>query len=138
MAIRGTTRHLDAATDAELGWSAVVRANGFLLLAGISAVDDTQESPAAVGVGDPVAQINYIYDMMEKVLALCGATLEHVVQEKVFMTVDVSKMHDAFEARKRRYAPYALPATAGCQVVALDTPGTMLEVMATAIDPETL
>jgi len=138
MAIRGTTRHLDAAKDAELGWSAVVRANGFLFLAGISAVDDTEETAVAVGVGDPVAQINYIYDMMEKVLALYGATLEHVVQEKVFMTEDGAGLVEAFEARKARYAPYALPVTAGCQVVALDTPGSMLEVMATAIDPETL
>lgn len=135
MAIRGTTRHLDAEKDAELGWSAVVRANGFLFLAGISAVDDTGEDSFAVHVGDAVGQMNYIYDMMERVLALYGATLEHVVQEKVFMTEEVSTMIDALEARKERYAPYALPATAGCQVVALDTPGTMLEVMATAVDP---
>ena len=135
MAKRGTTLHLDAAKDAELGWSAVVRANGFLFLAGISAVDDTGAESVAVGVGDPVAQINHIYDSMEKVLALCGATLEHVVQEKVFMCVGVEGLADALEVRKARYAPYALPATAGCQVVALDTPGTVLEVMATAVDP---
>lgn len=138
MAIRGTTRHLDEKKDQELGWSAVVQANGFLFLAGISAVDDTQELSTAIGVDDPAAQITWIYDMMEKVLALYGATLEHVVQEKVFMTVSGEKLLDAFEIRKQRYAPYALPATAGCQVVALDTPGTMLEVMATAIDPSTL
>ena len=138
MAIRGSTRHLDAEKDLELGWSAVVRANGFLFLAGISAVDDTGETPVAVGVGDPVAQINFIYEHMEQVLALYGATLEHVVQEKVLMTEDVGTYAGAFEVRKQRYADLSLPATAGCQVVALDTPGSMLEIMATAIDPATL
>jgi enamine deaminase RidA (YjgF/YER057c/UK114 family) len=133
MAIKGTTRHLDEDMDNELGWSAVVKANGMLYLAGIAAVDD--EVGEAVAVGDPVGQVNYIYDHMEKVLALCGATLEHVVQEIVF-TTDMSLMKDAYEARKKRYEQFKLPATAGCEVSALDTPGCVVEVIATAVDPE--
>ena len=133
MAIKGTTRHLDEEMDNELGWSAIVKANGMLYLAGIAAVDD--DLGVAVAVGDPAGQMNYIYDSMEKVLALCGATLEHVVQEIVF-TTDMNLMKDANEARKKRYEPYRLPATAGCQVSALDTPGCVVEVIATAVDPE--
>lgn len=135
MAQKGSTRHLDKEKDIELGWSAVVRANGTLYLAGISAVDDTQPESVAVGLGDPVAQINWIYDMMEKVLALHGATLEHVVQEIIFMTEEPEFYREAFEARKNRYANHELPATAGCRAVGLDTPGTLIEVVATAVDP---
>lgn len=135
MAIKGTTRHLDEEIDNELGWSAIVKANGMLYLAGISAVHDELGEAVAVAVGDPAGQMNYIYDHMEKVLALCGATLEHVVQEIVF-TTDMSLMAEANEARKKRYEKYKLPATAGCQVSALDTPGCVVEVLATAVDPE--
>jgi len=135
MAQIGSTRHLDKAKDLELGWSAVVRANGVLYLAGISSVDDSEEESFAVGIGEPVAQINRIYDTMEQVLALYGATLEHVVRETIFMTGEPELYAEAFEARKQRYAFCELPATAGCRVVELDTPGTLLEVVATAVDP---
>ena len=137
MAITGTTRHLDEDIDNELGWSAIVKANGMLYLAGISAVHDELGEAVAVAVGDPAGQINHIYDTMEKVLALCGATLEHVVQEIVF-TTDMSVMGEANEARKKRYEGYKFPATAGCQVSALDTPGCVVEVIATAVDPESI
>ncbi len=136
MAQRGSTRHVDKEKDQELGWSSIVRANGMLFLAGISAVDDTQDTSVAVGIGDPLTQINWIYDTMEKVLALYGATLEHVVKEVIFMTEDGEQYAEAFEERKRRYAFCELPATAGCRVAGLDTPGSIIEVMATAIDPE--
>jgi len=138
MAQQGSTRHLDKDKDLELGWSAVVRANGTLYLAGISAVDDTHTESVVVGIGDPVAQINWIYDTIEKVLALYGASLKHVVQEVIFMTEDFAVYAKAFEVRKRRYASCELPATAGCRVAGLDTPGTMIEVMATAVDPTVL
>jgi len=135
MAQIGSTRHLDEEIDNDLGWSTVVKANGMLYLAGISAVHDELGEAVAVAVGDPAGQINHIYDTMEQVLALCGATLEHVVQEIIF-TTDMGVMGEANEARKKRYEPHKFPATAGCQVSALDTPGCVVEVIATAIDPE--
>ncbi len=135
MAIRGSTAHLDREKDLELGWSALVEANGFLFLAGIAAIEDTPEGSVLVGAGDPEVQINRIYDQIEQVLALKGATLEHVVKEVIYVTEDIATLMPAFEARKRRYVSFELPVTAGCRVAALDTPGAMVEIMVTAVCP---
>lgn len=135
MAVSGSTAHLDRERDLQLGWSALVEANGFLFLAGIAAVQETPEGAVVVGVGDPVAQISHIYDQVEKVLALKGATLEHVVNEMIYVTEDITTLLPAFEERKRRYAPYEMPATAGCRIAALDTPGALVEIVVTAVCP---
>lgn len=131
--------NLDAVTnrnealEKELGWSAMVKARGFLFLAGIAAVDDDNQ---AVSPGDFEAQVNFIYDQVEEVLGLEGASLQNVVQEIWFFTdVDGMQQH-GWPARAARYAGLAFPATAGSQVAKLDTPGAVAEVIVTAVTPE--
>lgn len=117
--------------EAEWGWSTAVEANGFVFLSGIG---DVTEDGTIGHPGDMAAQLMSIYDQIEKALALYGANLEHVVQEKVF-TTDIDALAEVWPQRRARYGEHALPATAGCQVERLDIPGLLVEVMATAVVP---
>jgi enamine deaminase RidA (YjgF/YER057c/UK114 family) len=78
------------------------------------------------------AQITQIYNLMEKVLAMSQATLEHVVSE-VMYTTDLQALVAAAHVRKARYARWAPPANTGVQVSALFLPDAMLEIQATAV-----
>ena len=132
MANSKQVKHLFAPElEAEWGWSGAVEANGFIFLAGIG---DVTEAGVIGHPGDMAAQLMSIYDQIEEALALYGATLEHVVQEKVF-TTDIDALAAVWSKRRERYGEHALPATAGCQVERLDIPGLLVEVMATAVVP---
>ena len=134
MANRRQVKHLFAPEkEAEWGWSTAVEANGFVFLAGIG---DVTEDGAVGHPGDMGAQLASVYDQVEAALALYGATLEHVVQEKWF-TTDIDALAEVWPRRRERYGEHALPATAGCQVERLDIPGLLVEVMATAVVPST-
>jgi 2-iminobutanoate/2-iminopropanoate deaminase len=85
-----------------------------------------------VGKGDMAAQITQIYNLMETVLAMGGATLANVVNE-VMYTTDLQALVAAAHVRTARYAKYAPPANTGVQVSALFLPDAMLEIQATAV-----
>ncbi len=88
-----------------------------------------------VAPGDMAGQIERIYDIMEKTLAKSGATLEHVVDELIFVT-DLQKFGpDASAARAKRYAKCTPPATTAVQVTGLFLPGAMIEIQVTAVLP---
>jgi 2-iminobutanoate/2-iminopropanoate deaminase len=115
--------------ERQLGFAALVQQGNQLWLSGLISVNEKLE---VVGPGDMAAQITQIYDLMEKVLAMGGATLEHVVNE-VMYTTDLQALVAAAHVRKERYGKYAPPANTGVQVSALFLPAAMLEIQATAV-----
>ena len=118
--------------EKQLGFVALVQTGKTLHLAGIVSVDDALN---VIAPGDMAGQIDRIYDIMEKTLAKGGATLQHVVNELIFVT-DLQKFGpDASAARARRYAKCAPPATTAVQVSALFFPAAMIEIQATAVLP---
>ncbi len=109
----------------------MVQTGKTLHLAGIVAID---EALNVVAPGDMAAQIERVYDIMEKTLAKSGATLQHVVNEMIFVT-DLQKFAAPRRsaARAKRYAKCTPPATTAVQVTALLFPAAMIEIQATAV-----
>jgi enamine deaminase RidA (YjgF/YER057c/UK114 family) len=132
MAHVSQVQYFNEAAEKQLGFVALVQSGKTLHLSGIIAVD---EALNVVAPGDMVGQIERVYDIMEKTLAKSGATLQHVVNELIFVT-DLQKYGpEASAARARRYAKCTPPATTGVQVSALFFPGAMIEIQATAVLP---
>lgn len=128
MAKPGQTLHYNQPVETEIGFSALVHANGLLHLAGIVSInkDLTVHAP-----GDMAAQIERIYDILEETLALCGATLAHVVSEVIY-TTDIAKFMEAGAVRSKRYQGHYYPAATAVQIVALAFPDALLEIQVTA------
>ena len=118
--------------EKQMGFVAMVQSGKTLHLAGIVSIDDALN---VVAPDDMAGQIERVYDIMEKTLAKSGATLQHVVNEMIFVT-DLQKFGpDASAARAKRYARWTPPATTAVQVSALFFPAAMIEIQATAVLP---
>ena len=115
--------------EKQFGFAASVAAGKTLYLSGLISVDEQMQ---LVGEGDMGAQIAKIYDNMEQVLALNGATLANVVQEMMFVT-DMAALAEHAGVRAERYANYAPPTNTAVQVSGLFIPGAMIEIQATAL-----
>jgi enamine deaminase RidA (YjgF/YER057c/UK114 family) len=132
MAHISQVQYYNEPVEKQMGFVALVQTGKTLHLAGIVSVDDALN---VVAPNDMAGQIERIYDIMEKTLANCGATLQHVVNELVFVT-DLHKFGPAASAaRAKRYAKCAPPATTAVQVSALFFPAAMIEIQATAVLP---
>lgn len=129
MAKNSQVQFLMEPIERQLGFAALVQQGNMLWLSGLISVDENLQ---IVGKGDMAAQITQIYDLMEKVLAMGGATLANVVNE-VMYTTDLQALVAAAHVRKDRYAKYAPPANTGVQVSGLFLPDAMLEIQATAV-----
>ena len=129
MAHISQVQYYNEAVEKQLGFVASVQTGKTLWLSGLISVDEKLQ---VVGPGDMAAQINQIYDLMEKVLAMSQATLENVVSE-VMYTTNLQALVAAAHVRKARYAKWAPPANTGVQVSALFLPDAMLEIQATAV-----
>ena len=129
MAKNSQVQFLMEPLERQLGFAALVQQGNQLWLSGLISVNEKLE---VVGKGDMAAQITQIYDLMEKVLAMGGATLANVVNE-VMYTTDLQALVAAAHVRKARYDKYAPPANTGVQVSALFLPDAMLEIQATAV-----
>lgn len=81
-----------------VGYSRVVRVGQLVYVAGTVASDESGE---VIGKGDAYAQANYILEKIEKYLGMAGASLEHVVRTRMFLTdvdmwEDVTRAHAEF------------------------------------------
>jgi len=117
--------------EKQLGFVAMVQTGKTLHLAGIVSIDDQLNVVAPDDMG---GQIERVYDIIEKTLAKSGATLQHVVNEMIFVT-DLQKFAAAGAVRAKRYAKCAPPATTAVQVSALFFPAAMIEIQVTAVLP---
>ena len=129
MAKNSQVQFLMEPIERQLGFAALVQQGNTLWLSGLISVNEKLE---VVGKGDMAAQITQIYNLMETVLAMGGATLGNVVNE-VMYTTDLQALVAVAHVRTARYAKYAPPANTGVQVSALFLPDAMLEIQATAV-----
>ena len=83
MAHVSQVQHYNEPVEKQMGFVAMVQTGKTLHLAGIVSVDDSLN---VVGPGDMAAQVERVYDIMETTLAKSGATLQHVVNELIFVT----------------------------------------------------
>ena len=128
MASEDQVQYYNEPVERSLGFAAIVRAGDTLHLAGILAADEQMQ---IIAPGDMAGQIARIYDVMEETLGKCGATLEHVVNEVMYVT-DMAALAEGAPVRVARYAKYAPPAATAVQVSGLFVPEAMIEIHATA------
>jgi enamine deaminase RidA (YjgF/YER057c/UK114 family) len=113
--------------EESVGYSRVVRAGPFVLVAGTTAMgpDDV-----VFGLGDVYAQTVYALDAVEEALAQAGATLEQVVRTRLFVT-DIGRSDEIGRAHRERFGAIR-PAAAMLEVQALVDPRMLVEIEADA------
>ena len=119
--------------EERFGYSRAVRAGDLLFVAGTTAVD---EDGVVRGIGDAGAQTVFVLDRIEAALAVAGASLEQVVQTRMFIT-DVSRAEEIGRAHGERFGAHP-PASAMVQVAALLDPRMLVEIEAVAYLPPAL
>ena len=84
--------------EAMVGYSRAVRTGDHIFVSGTTASDENGD---VVGPGDPEQQTRYILQKIERALTEAGATLQHVVRTRMFVTdIDawepIGKVHAEF------------------------------------------
>lgn len=107
-----------------------VRAGETLWVSGLMAVDPDGR---IVGVGDPVAQTERIFEILARILKRANATFADVVK----VTVYLQRMSDrvAINAVRERYFGEARPASTLVEVTALAAPEALVEIDAFVYAP---
>lgn len=113
--------------EARFGYSRAVRAGDLVLVAGTTAID---EDGVVRGIGDAGAQAAYVLDRIAAALTLAGASMEQVVQTRMYIT-DVTRAEEVGRAHEERFGSHP-PASAMVQVAALLDPRMLVEIEAVA------
>ncbi|HEY0679250.1 MAG TPA: RidA family protein [Chitinophagaceae bacterium] len=111
-----------------VGYSRAVRMGNIVEVTGTVAVDDNNE---VVGVGDAYEQTVFIIKKIEKVLHKAGATLEHVIRTRMFVT-DISRWEEYGKAHGEFFSNIR-PCTTMVEISRLIGPEYLIEIEATAI-----
>ena len=109
--------------EAEVGYSRAVRVGNRVYVAGTVASDETG---AVVSPGDAYGQAKYILEKIGRALAEAGASMEHVVRTRMFVT-DISRWREFGKAHGEFFREIR-PAATMVEVKALVTPGLLIEI----------
>ena len=113
--------------ESGFGYSRAVRAGDLLLVSGTTAID---EDGVVRGVGDAGAQAGFAIDRIAAALEEAGASLEHVVLTRMYVT-DISRADEVGRVHGERFGAHP-PVSAMVQVAALIDPRMLVEIEAMA------
>ncbi|WP_424211070.1 RidA family protein [Streptomyces sp. BI20] len=115
------------------GYAHVVWGTGrFAAISGQCAFD---ESGAVVGVGDPAAQAERVFENLRRCLAAAGADFRDVIKLTYFLT-DMAHLPAVRAARDAALPAGVTPASSAVRVAGLVRPELLLEVEALALLPD--
>jgi enamine deaminase RidA (YjgF/YER057c/UK114 family) len=109
--------------EAEVGYSRAVRVGNRVYVAGTVASDETG---AVVRRGDAYGQAKYILEKIGRALAEAGASMEHVVRTRMFVT-DISRWREFGKAHGEFFREIR-PVATMVEVKALVSPGLLIEI----------
>jgi len=110
-------------------------AGKFVFLAGVGAEDENGPRGNIRHHGDLVAQCEYAFDKIKRVLAAHGANMNHVVKVTSYLT-DMRNRVPYGQCLTRNFGDAPLPVHTLIGVAALAFPEMMVETDVTAIAPE--
>jgi enamine deaminase RidA (YjgF/YER057c/UK114 family) len=111
-----------------VGYSRAVKVGNMVEVAGTTAVDKNGE---IVGIADAYAQTNFIFQKIEAVLEKAGASMEHVVRTRIFVT-DISLWEEVGKAHGEWFK-LIKPAATMVEVSALIQSELLVEIEVSAI-----
>ena len=115
--------------DSRYTYSAAVRRGPFLFISGVIARDP--ETGKIVGKGDLVAQADFIFRKIGKILEEAGGSFDDVVKTTDYVTT--LEGYSGTAAVRRKYFLNGFPAATGVVVKALVNPEALIEIDAIAI-----
>lgn len=113
------------------GYSRAVRVGTLVEVSGTVAADDNGN---VVGRDDAYQQTLFILQKIGTALEAVGASLQHVVRTRMFVT-DISRFNDYARAHGEVFASVR-PCTAMLEIKGLVAPEYLIEIEATAILPD--
>jgi enamine deaminase RidA (YjgF/YER057c/UK114 family) len=111
-----------------VGYSRAVRMGNTVEVTGTVAVDENNK---VVGAGNAYEQTVFIIKKIEQVLHRAGASLEHVIRTRMFVT-DISRWEEYGKAHGEFFSQIR-PCTSMIEVKGLISPEFLIEIEATAI-----
>ena len=111
-----------------VGYSRAIRVGSHVHVAGTTATD---ANGAMVGEGDPYQQAKFILQKIGAALADAGASFEHVVRTRMFVT-DISRWEEIGRAHGEVFGDIR-PVTSMVEVSKLIAPGYLVEIEVDAI-----
>jgi len=115
--------------DERYTFSTAVRRGPFLFISGMIARDPATGEVA--GTGDIVAQADFIFRKMGKILEAAGGSFDDVVKTTDYVTT--LERYNETAAVRRKYFRNGFPAATGVVVKALVSPEALIEIDAIAI-----
>ncbi|ARS36520.1 RidA family protein [Pontibacter actiniarum] len=110
-----------------VGYSRAVRVGHTIEVAGTTATRGDE----VVGKGSPYEQAKYILEKIEQALQQAGASLQHVVRTRIYVT-DIKNWEEVGRAHHQVFQDIK-PASTLVQVAALINPEHLVEIEATAL-----
>ncbi len=110
-------------------YSTAVKRGSFLFISGVIARDP--ETGEVAGKGDIVAQTDFIFRKIRKILEAAGGSFDDVVKTTDYVTT--LERYRETDAVRRKYFKNGFPAATGIVVKALVNPDALIEIDAIAI-----
>ena len=111
--------------------SVIAKPGRLLFVSGQVAVD---ENGNTVAIGDVAAQADYVLEKIRKILEHNGATLENVVQDRVYVTD--REFHPLVLPIRLKHFPNNGPASSFVEVASLRFPEWLIEIEVVAVLPD--